>query len=225
MGSLIHIGDGGDRLFLTFDNILNEDFDYSQQLTRHTVQTSAKVADHIIEEPFRLNVVGRITETPFANANTLIRSDYETLDIDDPRLDLIIGAASRVGNRPRSIVALQAILNGRRDLWEYISESMGYRRSLALVNVRFRIDRARHVDFDVTLEEIEFASATRVELPPLAVIKKTPPQCPVVPKGDGVLTDTGGPDGTQDPRLQSTLYQFGATGGALKAVIDAAQGQ
>lgn len=218
MGSLIHIGPDGERLFLTFDNILNEDFDYSQQLTRHTVQTSAKVADHIIEEPFRLNVVGRITETPFANANVLVRN--ETIDLDDPRLDLLVQSASRIGNRPRSIVALTAILMGRRDLWEYISESMGYRRSLALVNVRFRIDRARHVDFDVTLEEIEFASATRVELPPLAVIKKTPPQCPVVPKGDGALTDT---TNTQDPRLQSMLYQFGATGGALKAVIDAAQ--
>lgn len=215
MGSLIHVGPDGQRLFLTFDNILNEDFDYSQQLTRHTVQQSSRVADHIIEEPFRLNVVGRITESPFENANILVTN--ETIEADDPRLDTLVQIASRIGNRPRSIVALTSILNGRRDMWEYVSESMGFRRNLAFVNVRFRVERARHIDFDVTLEEVEFASATRVELPPIQVIKQKPPQCPSVSKGDGVLTDV---TGTTDAPLRSLIVQGGLNLGSVEGLRD-----
>ena len=65
MGTMITRNEEGERVFITFDNILSEAYGLPQSLTRHPIQDTAKVSDHIIEEPNRLTIVGRVTESPF----------------------------------------------------------------------------------------------------------------------------------------------------------------
>jgi hypothetical protein len=210
---LIHVGDEG-RTWLEADNVMSEAFTYPRQVTNHPVGRRSLPADHRITEPMTIDLVLRVTESPLAvgtadnpgGVNPLIYNEQNGEKVANGELPLIFGDLTR----PRAAAFATAIKLYETGLWEYLSLSMGLQVNLALVNWNFEIRTPVHVDFNITLQEIEFIAAQRVELPALVVLKKAPETCPTVPTGDkakGVIgTGSGASDGVS-PKDKSLLLQ------------------
>jgi hypothetical protein len=204
MGSLISVGTTG-RTHLVFDNILSEEYTHTAQVSNHPIGSRSTPADHRLDEPDVLDIVGRITESPLATvagAPPLFFNDLNgTLDISTT--DLLTGLSDLEGNRPRALTAELFIKAFKTGLWEYSSASMGLKRNLVMVSFDYKIGTARHVDFNIKLQAIEFIEAQRVELPVLAVLKKAPEACPQTGTGDKAKTNLGSANGdksTINPR-------------------------
>lgn len=187
MASLIVVGDNS-RVYMRPDNVLREDITHPAQVTNHPVSRTSVPADHRIDEPFTVDLVLRITESPLASegggANPILYSDASGDVAPAQNIDVILQLSTQLGNRPRSVLFYQSLLRYKAELWEYVSESLGLLSPLVMTNITFTIVNARHVDFNISLQEIEFIEAQRVSLPPLQVLKKAPETCPTVDSGD-----------------------------------------
>lgn len=221
MGSLISVGDSS-RTHLVFDNILKEGYTSTAQVSNHPMGSRSKPADHRLDEPKVIEIVGRITESPFALAEgrppPLFLDDVNG-PLESDAAELIQGLTTAEGNRPRALIVDLFIDSFKNGLWEYSSAGMGLKRNLVLVSWDFVVERARHTDFNIRLQEVEFIEAQRVALPELKVLKKAPETCPQVGTGDKAKTNLGtlgtlGTPSTVNPKDTS----------ALKSITDAISG-
>lgn len=191
--ALIHVGDNG-RTWLVCDNVMSETFNHPAQVSNHPMGRRSTPADHRLTEPMTVDLVLRVTETPFSTAvpatataggvNPLVFNDIEGERVANGNLPLVFGDLTR----PRSATFAQALKLYEEGLFEYLSASMGLKTNLVIVNWSYEIRTPLHVDFNISLQEVEFIEAQRVELPPLVVIKKAPETCPTVPTGDKAKT-------------------------------------
>jgi len=201
---LIHIGDEG-RIWFTADNVMGEDFTHPAQVTNHPIGNRSTPADFRLREPITIDLVLRVTESPLVPA----AGGPNPLVAPEGGLSLAPAAADlNPTTRPRAAGFKAELKRYEAGLWEYLSESMGLYTPLVMVNWSYSIRTPVHVDFNITLQEIEFIQSQRVELPPLVVLKKAPEVCPVVDKGDKAKQSlgSGGSGGSGvSPRDQSFL--------------------
>lgn len=200
---LIHVGDEG-RTWFTADNVMSEDFTHPAQVTNHPIGNRSTPADFRLREPITIDLVLRVTESPIApsaagGVNGLVGPEpgSTTLSLTPAIADLNATSRPRAAGFKAELERLQA------GIWEYLSLSMGLYAPLAMVNWSYQIRTPVHVDFNISLQEIEFIQSQRVELPPLAVLKKAPETCPSVEKGDKAKQSLGDSAGSIAPRDQS----------------------
>lgn len=191
MGSLIYVGENS-RTYLRPDNVMSEGYAHTAQVTNHPIGVTSKPADHRLDEPMLLDLVLRITESPLASVeglpNPMFFSDVSGEVVEAANSATVVGLASGLGSRPRSIAFYSALKASQTGIWEYLSEGMGLAKQLVIVGIDFEVRTVRHVDFHIQLQEIEFIEAQRVNLPVLKVLKKAPETCPTVPTGDKAKT-------------------------------------
>ena len=215
---LIHLGDDG-RTWLEADNVMSEAYGYSRQVTNHPVGKRSLPADHRIKEPATLDLVLRVTESPLAAGTAEAPGAINPLIFVESNGEKVADSAipGRIFSdltRPRSATFATALRLYEEGLFEYLSVSMGLMKNLVLVSWTYEIRTPVHVDFNLSLQEIEFIAAQRVELPPLVVLKKAPETCPTVQTGDkakGVVAGGGTGDGTFggiNPRDASLLQKL-----------------
>lgn len=188
---------GQPRQYWVPDNTLTESYAMAQTPTRHPVLLSNLPSDHIVDDPMRLTLVGRMTESPFHNEAYI--GDLTDEGRGDP-------SGTPWTERPRATTAWQFLQEWRHGIWEYASTELGLMQNLVIVSIGFEVASVRHVDFSVVLEDILFVQSTMVELPEL-VVKRNPPLCPTVPKGDGTATEVDA-GVVKEPKLRSALVQL-----------------
>lgn len=200
-------------LYLVPDNVLEESFGHTAQVTNHPIGRKATPADHRIDDPFTVTLVLRVTESPLSEGEQgsnplLFNTKSGELRANENTETFVI--AAEIGNRPRCIAFREALERYKAGEWEYMSKGMGLYTPCVMTSLTYTVTSAMHIDFNISLQEIEYIEAQRVELPVLKVLKKAPETCPTVPTGDKAKTSISATDPTS--ARDRSLLQNGVGG-------------
>lgn len=194
--------------FLTFDNVLEEQFERPATVTKFPIQRSARTADHRQQEQMQLTVQGLITETPWA---AFLQEQFE---IDDA-LGTFIFTGNDLGDfdenlGKRSRASVEFWRRAEPELLSYFSNRLGFVEDLFVTNISYGVTKAHHLIYTIDCVQVEFSESQTVALPPLAVRRAAPQVCPKVDVGSRA-TDEVRPTDARDITISKGLLEL-ATG-------------
>lgn len=150
----------GDQVFL--DVVDTEATEFPGEVTRHPVEGFDYVSDHVINQPFTLELTCAITQQPFSEGGSPLRG--EELGI----------------RRVRRVVSSLKRWKEDGDLVSYAAARLGLYIDLAIENVSVTYGSNKDEFFDVviSLVEVRKGRSERVELPPIRPAgQKLPKEC------------------------------------------------
>lgn len=199
--------------YLTFDNVLEEEYSRPATVTAHPIERSAQVTDHRVKEQLVLTVTGLVTETPMEAFLT------QGFDRDTIGESHFFAGSINAGNNRRSLAAVSFFEVAENELLEYYSYRLGFVSNLLVRNISYKVTNKLELIFNIEAVEVEFSESQTVDLPPLATRRKRPASCPTTNTGSKGTPALDGAVG-RDLDIAQTAVEF-LTGRKSGDAVDA----